>query len=102
MTKPPVILSMLHESLASHSAVRTFRGQPVLAWTLKRLARSTEAGTAAILCWDDQHEAVSKIVPSANIHSRGPRQSIPMIESVAAARRWSDGWRGGLLATCEF
>jgi spiro-SPASM protein len=27
---------------------------------------------------------------------------LPAIEAVAAARRWSDGWRGGLLGTCDF
>jgi hypothetical protein len=33
---------------------------------------------------------------------QGPARRVPELESVAAARRWADGWRGGLLGTCEF
>ena len=33
---------------------------------------------------------------------QGPRVKLPELESVSAARRWSDGWRGGLLSTCDF
>ena len=38
---------------------------------------------------------------AAMVRSR-PREILPELESVAAARRWADGWRGGLLATCSF
>ena len=34
--------------------------------------------------------------------SKGPRQQIAGLQAITAARRWSDGWRGGLLGTCEF
>jgi hypothetical protein len=34
--------------------------------------------------------------------SKGPRQQIAAMAAISAARRWSDGWRGGLLGTCEF
>ena len=34
--------------------------------------------------------------------SKGPRAYLPHLEAVVAARRWADGWRGGLLGTCDF
>jgi hypothetical protein len=34
--------------------------------------------------------------------AKGPRERLPQVESVAASRRWADGWRGGLLGTCAF
>jgi hypothetical protein len=100
MAQPPVILSMLHETADANSATRKFRGEPVLAWTLRRMARSEAIGAATVLCWDDQAEAAR--AAGAKVDSRGARQFVNPIESVAAARRWADGWRGGLLATCEF
>ena len=27
---------------------------------------------------------------------------LPEVDAITAARRWSDGWRGGLLSTCDF
>jgi len=65
-----------------------------------------------ILCWDDQADAVATVISKkptdsnplaiSVVRSCGPRQFLMPIETVAAARRWSDGWRGGLLGTCEF
>ena len=44
------VLSMLHESADRNSATRAFRGAPVLAWTLKRLASADRVGGVAVLC----------------------------------------------------
>ena len=33
---------------------------------------------------------------------RARASASPEIEAVAASRRWADGWRGGLLGTCDF
>jgi hypothetical protein len=38
----------------------------------------------------------------ARIISKGSRVTLPHLEAIAAARRWADGWRGGLLGTCGF
>lgn len=97
------ILSMLHESPAG-SAVRQFRGEPVLAWTLRRLCAASDLNGAAIVCWEDQAEAATAAAAEsgAEVCSQGPRKYLPAMESVSAARRWADGWRGGLLGSCEF
>ena len=95
---------MLHESPEMNSAVRQFRGAAVLRWTLNRLGRARGVDSVSILCWDDQHAAA--VAAGENIGvavlSKGPRQLLPGMEAITAARRWSDGWRGGLLGTCEF
>jgi hypothetical protein len=109
MTNVTAILSMLHEPSANSasgqcSARRLFREAPVLQWTLKRLARSRMISSLAVLCWDDQLPAVAPIaeIAGATVIAKGERTAVPEIETVAAARRWSDGWRGGLLSTCHF
>ena len=43
------------------SAERLFRMEPVLAWTLRRLARSRSMARTAVLCWEDQQPAVGPI-----------------------------------------
>lgn len=98
------ILSMLHEPEARNSGTRLFRGQPVLRWTLDRLARSERVTSIAIVCWEDQLPGVLPLAEQeqTDVLAKGPRVAVPEIESVAAARRWADGWRGGLLGTCEF
>jgi len=98
------ILSLLHEGPDRHSATRLFRGDPVLQWALRRLSMSQKLSSAAILCWEDQLPEVKEIAEDvgAFVLAKGPRERLPQIESVAAARRWSDGWRGGLLGTCAF
>jgi MoaA/NifB/PqqE/SkfB family radical SAM enzyme len=97
------ILSMLHEAPDRHSATRLFRERPVLDWTLRRLAQATSVDNIAILCWDDQVEAVNTAATGhrAGVVTRGPRQNIPFMSSITASRRWADGWRSGLLGTCE-
>ncbi|HEY7118771.1 MAG TPA: radical SAM protein, partial [Tepidisphaeraceae bacterium] len=97
------ILSLLHESSGEHSATRTFRETPVLDWTLNRLFRANQLSQTIILCWDDQRPDVSPIASArgAQVHSQ-PRTPIPTLDAISAAQRWSDGWRGGLLATCHF
>jgi radical SAM protein with 4Fe4S-binding SPASM domain len=102
------ILSMLHEppgDAGDNSAARLFRDKPVLWWTLERLKRSRSLDAAAILCWEDQLAYVRDIADEHEVFilTKGPaRCHIPPMDGVTAARRWSDGWRGGLLQTCEF
>lgn len=108
MTAPAVrviaVLSMLHEpqagSAAGNSATRAFLGRPVLANTLERLTRCQTLSAAAVVCWADQAEAVRGIAGPAT-HDAGPRRASPDLVAVSAARRWADGWRGGLLSTAE-
>src|SRR5579871_3403767 len=101
MNNPTAILSLLHESAQSNSATRLFRDEPVLRWTLKRLAASQRLKSIKILCWDEQAEAVQGSAGEINaIISKGPRSSLRELDAITTARNWSDGWRGGLLSTC--
>jgi hypothetical protein len=104
MTNVTAILSMLHEPVQTNSATRRFRSEPVLEWTLERLAMSERITDVAIICWEDQLQDVAPLAADAEVHvlAKGPRMNLPSIESVAAARRWADGWRGGLFSTCDF
>jgi hypothetical protein len=87
-----------------NSATRHFRTEPVLAWTLHRLSRCPHLSGSAVLCWEDQLAEVEPIAVEMNafISVRSPRISMPPMDSVSAARRWSDGWRGSLAGACEF
>jgi Iron-sulfur cluster-binding domain len=98
------VISMLHESAEMNSALRKFRGVPVLQWTLSRLGRAEDIDSVSILCWDDQHTAAAAVAENVGVAvlSKGPRQMLGGMEAISAARRWADGWRGGLLGTCEF
>ena len=98
------VLSMLHERAGRNSATRCFREEPVLAWTLERLSRARHVGSMAVLCWEDQLEHVTPVAAEygAYVLSKDPRVTVPAIEGITAARNWSDGWRGGLLSTCDF
>lgn len=98
------VLTMLHEPPDRNSATRTFRQDPVLAWTLERLCASATLGSIAIMCWDDQVQEVSPIAAEHGAHVvvKTPRTPVPSIAAITAARKFSDGWRGGLLATCDF
>jgi hypothetical protein len=103
--KLTAVLSMLHEPAnRPNSATRRFRGEAPLAWTLYRLAQSKHISQSAILCWEDQSAAVDPIAGEmkATKFCRSPRISLPHLDGVAAARRWSDGWRGALMGACEF
>jgi hypothetical protein len=104
LTSVTAVLSMLHERPDRNSATRLFRGEPVLSWTLARLVQSQRLGNIGILCWEDQLPAVEEIAEEfhAYVLAKGPRQPIALVDAVAAARRWADGWRGGLLSTCDF
>lgn len=104
MKNVTVILSMLHEPADRSSATRVFRDQPVLHWTLERLSRSRRLGSIAVLCWDDQLPAVRSIANEERgyVFAKGPRVPVPEMDAITASRRWSDGWRGGLLAACHF
>src|SRR3954470_21370467 len=105
MNHVTAILSMLHESAVAGSASRRFRNKPVLEWTLTRVARAGCIDSTSILHWDDQRDAIDALRechPAATFISKGERQSLPGMNAIPAARRWADGWRGGLLGTCEF
>lgn len=104
MNHVAAVISLLHESSQLNSATRLFRTKPVLEWTLSRLGRAGAIDSVSVLCWDDQHEAVraaSERYP-AKLVAKGDRQPLPGLQAITAARRWADGWRGGLLGTCEF
>ncbi|HZL36213.1 MAG TPA: SPASM domain-containing protein [Tepidisphaeraceae bacterium] len=102
MKNATAILSMLHESPAANSATRLFRGEPVLRWTLRRIARAAQVKSVAVLCWEDQLDAVASEAGTAFVMAKGPRSPLPELDAITAARRWSDGWRGGLLSSCDF
>lgn len=106
LNKVTAVLSMLHEAPEPHanSATRRFRGVPVLQWTLDRMHQARRIKTVAVICWEDQLPSVLPVAGEerAYVLTKGPRVALPEVEAVAAARRWSDGWRGGLLSTCHF
>jgi MoaA/NifB/PqqE/SkfB family radical SAM enzyme len=104
MQNVTAVISMLHEGAEQNSARRLFRREPVLSWTLQRLGMSRHVASLAIICWDDQLEQVTPLAAErdAYILSKCPRTVLPSLEAVTAARRWSDGWRSGLLSTCDF
>jgi hypothetical protein len=103
MSTVTAALSMLHESGAG-SAGRLFRGEPVLQWTLDRLSRSHRLSGIAMICWEDQYPAVESLAEEYDVAvlAKGPRRPLPPLDAVSASRRWADGWRGGLLQTCDF
>ena len=104
MNKPRnivAVISMLHEAAGRSSADRRFRDRPVLAWTLERLGRAKCVSGAVVVCWEDQREAVEAI-GAARIFCPGQRTALPSLDALSAARRWADGWRGGLLGSCAF
>src|SRR5215469_15877128 len=112
MDNVTAILSMLHEGPATDgtdgrltSATRRFRNKPVIDWTLMRLTRLGSIDSISILCWDDQQSALEPVNarhPTVQIVAKGARHALPGMNAITTARRWADGWRGGLLGTCEF
>ncbi len=95
--KTIALCSLLHEPVGAGS--RAFRGEPVLAWTLRRLKQSSVAQTV-LLAWDDQLPTLT--FADASAHACGPRRLIPSLQSTTAALKWADGWRGGLLGAAWF
>ena len=104
MTNVIAIISMLHEPAERHSADRLFRNAPVLDWTLRRLGATESLESTTILCWDDQLSLVNRVaaIRQVGVISKGHRQTTATMNAITTARRWSDGWRSGLLGTCEF
>lgn len=98
--KTIALLSLLAEPPLPGPVNRTFRGESVIAWTLRRLARVDEISQCVLLAWDDQIAALQYI--AAGVHACGPRRCVARIEAIAAAQRWCDGWRGGLLQSTPF
>jgi hypothetical protein len=97
MRDAPVILSLLHQESAPSSATRLFRGKPILEWTLRRLAQCPGVSRTTLLCWSDQIPVLRRFGYLFAVD----RMEVASMKAIAAARRWEDGWRGGLLsATC--
>lgn len=98
------VISMLHEGAQDNSALRLFRGRPVLSWTVDRLARASLDVPPSVVCWTDQLPPVRTALGEGRFAhlNVGNRVAIPAVEAVSAAQRWADGWRGGLLSTCWF
>ncbi|MFT3788214.1 MAG: radical SAM protein [Tepidisphaeraceae bacterium] len=98
------LISLLHEPFDYHSATRLFANRPVLAGTLERVVACSRVTDISILCWDEQADAATDVAVQfgAEVVAKGPYRHVPQIESIAAARRWSDGWRGGLLQTVAY
>ncbi|HQY89251.1 MAG TPA: hypothetical protein PK402_11375, partial [Tepidisphaeraceae bacterium] len=95
-TQCAAIISMLHERADVNSATRQLAGKTVLHRTLARLGRVSRLNQTIVICWDDQLDAActEARVIEATVHSLGARRSIPALDAVTVARRWSDGWRG--------
>lgn len=131
MSETIAILSMLHEPATPNSATRLFLDRPVLAGTFRNLSRASGIGSAHVVCWEDQSEAVAEIIrggvktgagakasaaqgPPLNgdvgsnsqivtsVVCKGRRQPVAALDALSAAGRWLDGWRGGLLQSCDF
>ena len=103
MSTTTAVLSMLHEEGAG-SAARLFRGEPVLQWTLDRLSQCERLSGISLLCWEDQYPALEALAEEyeVTVLAKGPRTALRQVDAVTASRRWADGWRGGLLQTCDF
>ena len=103
MKNTTAIFSMLHEGRERrNSATRLFRGEPVSALDAEAAGEGRQVASAAVLCWEDQLDALSPKPERAFVLAKGPRKPLPEVDAISAARRWSDGWRGGLLSTCDF
>lgn len=104
MDQVTAVISMLHEPVAQNSASRLFRREPVLSWTMQRLRMSRLLESIALICWEDQLQQVTPLASDHEVYilAKGPRVALPTIDTVSAARRWTDGWRGGLMNTCDF
>lgn len=105
MIRVLAVVSLLHEDPdRAGSAARLFRDEPVLSWTLRRIALAQRVSSATILCWDDQQADASMVAHDhrAQVVSLGPRQTTPIMQAMAASLRWADGWRGAVLGATPF
>src|SRR5690606_41026088 len=84
------VCSILHEAPGAGSAHLDFNGTPVLRQTLERLARCSNLGAVALLCWDDQLPAASAAADETGAHvlPHGPRGHIPAMHAASVAQRW--------------
>lgn len=104
MKKVIAVLSMLHQSPRRIGSIeRRFRGRPVLAWTLERLAACRHIAGRVVLCWEDQvaHVQGAAMPSGATFVSKGARQPLASLDAATASLKWTDGWRGGLLGACH-
>ncbi len=104
MKNVTAIISLLHHGSPAPASQRLFRGEPVLAWTLRRLRRCAELSNIALLCWEDQLPQIKPLAGEAKafILAKGPRCAMPLMDAVNAAQRWAGGWRGGLMQSSCF
>ena len=98
--KTIALLSLLAEPPQPGPLLRSFRNEPVIAWTLRRLSRVAAIDRVIVLAWDDQVSAIESLAAVAR--TCGPRTATTRIDALAAAQRWCDGWRGGLLQSAPF
>jgi hypothetical protein len=98
------VVSMLGEGVETNSATRLFGDAPVLASTLRGITDAALAGNTVILCWSEQTRAIEPFSRNlgAEILAIGPFVELPNLQAIAAARRWSDGWRCGPLGVSAF
>jgi hypothetical protein len=95
------VVSLLDDAPGRSPATRTSRDRSVLAHTIERIANARGVDRVVVLAWDDQAADVATI-DGAELRVIGPRRPTIAMRARAAALRWSDGWRGGLLNTTEF
>lgn len=103
MSRTTAVISLLHQPSSVPSVERRFRSEPVLSWTLRRIRQCRSIQHITLLCWEDQAAQVQPLAAAASAYvlAKGPRVPVPLMDAITAARRWCDGWRGGLLgATC--
>jgi radical SAM protein with 4Fe4S-binding SPASM domain len=94
----PAIISLLHQPPEPTSVARRFRDEPVLQWTLRRLQTCREISKTIVLCSSDQAPSLRQFENIFAIE----RIPMPSLNAINASRRWSDGWRGGLLFATGF
>ena len=105
MKNVTAILSMLHERPGRTAPPGCFAASRCCAGRLHRLGPARASSTSiAMLCWEDQLKRCAARRRTGGVRAGQGRAAHHRagVEAVTAARRWSDGWRGGLLATCDF
>ncbi len=87
-------------TVACVSTLAEPHGLNVLQDTLLRLSRCQAVDATAVLCWQEQVDAVQRAADGlASVVPVGPQGQDPSLSLVARAQAWSHGWRGGPLAT---
>ena len=103
----PAVISMLHQAEEQNSATMMFRSEAVLVHTVRGTARANRVRSMVVVCWDDQLLAAKLAVSASGarnteVFSAGARREEPLLRRITAARKFADGWRGGLGGACQF